>query len=122
MEFAVLDDSQMRKGSFYVYTHAFILFEEVPQVYVLKGGKEIYSNYEEKILRFIEYNLPKETMLYVCNHYSKYLSIWEKDYCLPISFAEQSIIKKIFSESDKIARQAAKKTIEDYLKDFFINL
>jgi hypothetical protein len=73
--FAVMDDSMVWRGRLYVYAHALIVVEELPQVLVFSGGKREVYTHEDEIKRFITRNVNGHDF-YACEHYMRYQTIW----------------------------------------------
>ncbi|MFH2020871.1 MAG: hypothetical protein ABIJ34_05625 [archaeon] len=116
MDFAVIDDSQMRRGNIFVYSHAFIIFEGLPKILIFSGDKSIYKSESKKIGEFIETNLPEGCRLYACNHYKKYDRLWADLVYSSIECMRERAIVRTFQLADCYARQAAREELERLLE------
>ena len=115
MQYAFLDDSQIRSGGLYVYAHAFVVPEEIPVSLVFSGGKEILWEKQDQIGDFLLEMMPEGYGLIACNHYMKYERIWEQIVTSSIQEQNDRYLKKQFRIADLAARQAAKNRLEQIL-------
>jgi hypothetical protein len=112
MLYAFLDDSQMRSGQIHVYAHALYVPQELPQIFLFTGNKEILWTKEDDITRYILENLPQDYVLVACTHYSKYPSLWDMPFVLSIEDLGDRSARKAFLVADIAARQAARHELE----------
>lgn len=117
-KFACLDDSLAYKEGIYIYTHALIVVEELPEVLVIEGNKNSIYQHEKQIKEFIEENLFQDHLLYACNHYMKYCSIWDNLVDFEINKEKKRLPKKIrktFDEAHQTAKTASTSRLAEIL-------
>jgi hypothetical protein len=109
-DFAVLDDSLVYKNGFYVYTHALVIAEELPQVIVFRGSKENIYSKEQDILDFLGESLYFGLELYACAHYKMYKTVWDL-VNVEMSQGLPKIIRQHFQLAHDTAKQQAYSTL-----------
>jgi len=110
--FAVMDDSMVWQGGLYVYTHALIVVEEIPQVLVFTGGKREVYTHENDIKEFITSNVNGHNF-YACEHYVRYHTIWPL--VREVAQRMPGPVKKLFTEAHHTAKNAAKRKLDELL-------
>lgn len=112
MAFAVMDDSMVYRDGLYVYSHALVIADEIPQVAVFAGTKhEVYSN-ENNIVDFLNKHLNGEE-LYACEHYRQYSRVWEMVSQIANDKKLPKRIRQHFVQAHHAAKKTAKITLEE---------
>ncbi len=113
-DFAVLDDSMVYREGIYAYSHALIVYDELPKVRCFIGTKEEVYSQERAIKEFLESFIPEEYSLYACNHYMLYRSIWEELVFQEVNGQKlPKLIHQHFVLAHHIAKESAKAKLEE---------
>jgi len=117
MDFAVLDDSMVNENGIYVYSHALIISEELPEVLIFHGNNEEIYQHESEIKEFLEQKLYIGYQLYACNHYEQhYPTIWEELVSFSANGTIPRNVRKLFGEAHNTAKTAAKQKLQILLE------
>ena len=114
-DFAVLDDSVVYEGNVYVYAHALIVADELPQVRVFTGDRtSIYdASNRSELKRFLKEHVPHGCILYVCDHYNTHhRDIVQKLHAQTISGDLPKEVQQYFIQAHHTARTTARIELE----------
>jgi len=116
-DFAVMDDSMMHSNGLYVYTHALVLYDEVPRIKVFTGSKKEVYGHGDELLEFVSSNLYEGCIFYACSHYVQYKDIWNLVECAAKDRDAPRIVRREFLRAHTAANMAARKKLEELVLD-----